>query len=156
MRRIKQALMCCLAPVRTEEMPILWPFSISVVYSVINVVVAGKRMCLKFKASFLQYESQQLFQVYWDVCRVTFASKLNLSSFHLGMKQSQDIPVYITLAVIVVFCGWQVTRLVQLMMVPVAAMCITTNANRLQLYKNCLIGDLPASKHTLQDPRRGG
>ena len=27
---------------------------ISVVYSVINVVVAGKRMCLKFKASFLQ------------------------------------------------------------------------------------------------------
>ena len=58
---------------------------------------------------------------------------------------SQDIPVYITLAVIVVFCVWQVTRLVQLMMVPVAAMCITTNANRLQLYKNCLIGDLPAS-----------
>ena len=43
-------------------------------------------MCLKLKASFLQWESQQLFYMYWEVCRVTFAAELNLSSFHLGMK----------------------------------------------------------------------
>ena len=85
MRRIKHALKLlgtCDNRRDANSVAIL----ISVVYSVINVVVAGKRMCLKLKASFLQWESQQLFYMYCEVCRVTFAAELNLSSFHLGMK----------------------------------------------------------------------
>ena len=53
MRRIKHALKLlgtCDNRRDANSVAIL----ISVVYSVINVVVAGKRMCLKFKASFLQ------------------------------------------------------------------------------------------------------